>query len=154
MEFITTSCEETLQLAQSLAKYLKIGDVVLLEGPLGCGKTVFVKGILKGLGFKKDLVKSPTFTIIREYKYKNVIVYHLDLYRIEKEKELFNLGYEDYFYAPAGITLIEWAEKIESIVTQYIKVSFKYLSFYKRKIKISFKNRQKINLDSYETTRY
>lgn len=153
MEFITNSPDETLELGKSLGRYLKRGDIVLLEGPLGCGKTIFVKGVLKGAGFKKDLVRSPTFTIIREYKDKKTTVYHLDLYRIKRVGELFNLGYQDYFYSPRGIVLIEWAEKIESMLEKYIKVSFKYLSFYKRKIRISFKNHPLIKLDGYEINR-
>jgi tRNA threonylcarbamoyladenosine biosynthesis protein TsaE len=153
MEFITRSCYQTQRLAEALAKHLKKGDVLLLQGPLGVGKTVFVKGILRGLGFKKDLVRSPSFTIIKEYRGKRKVVYHVDLYRIKNRKELFNLGYEDYFYSPKGITVIEWADKVEGMIPRGIKINFKHLRENTRKIKISFKNLKGIRRLSYEVVR-
>jgi len=138
--FITNSEEETKKVARKFARKLKKGDVVFLEGPLGAGKTVFVKGVLEGLGFKKDAARSPSFTLVREYKDRKHTVFHMDLYRIQCPEELIQLGYEDYLYAPGGITLVEWAEKIEGAVSQYIKVMFAYRGFEKRCISIVKKN--------------
>jgi len=113
------------------------GDVITLEGPLGVGKTVFIKGVLKGFGFKEKSVISPSFTIIREYRKKGLRVYHIDLYRIERKEELLNLGYEDYFYSPQGISLIEWGGRVEDILPKYIKVRMSFKGFEERSIVIT-----------------
>lgn len=152
MQFITNSSQETQHLAKELTPSLKIGDVVLLIGPLGVGKTLFVKGILRGLGIR-SIVRSPSFTIIREYKTRAMKVCHIDLYRIKTVAELCNLGYEDYFYSPSGITLIEWADKIEEIVPRHIKVYLEYQGLNRRKIQIGVKNRPKIKWLADESVR-
>ena len=139
MRFITNSARETKTLAKKFSKSLAEGDVVIFEGPLGTGKTVFVKGILKGFGFREKDVISPSFTIIREHKKKDLRVYHIDLYRIEKKEELLNLGYEDYFYSPRGISLIEWGGRVEDILPKYIKVRISFKGFDKRSIVITTK---------------
>lgn len=151
--FVTSSEEETKKVARKLAKYLKKGDVILLEGPLGAGKTVFVKGVLEGLGFKKDLVRSPSFILAREYKSRKYTVYHLDLYRIKYKEELIQLGYEEYLYAPQGITLIEWAEKIEGLLSEYIKIRFGYKGFERRSLYIISKNHTEIICKNNEVFR-
>lgn len=102
---------------------LKKGDIVILEGPLGAGKTAFIKGVLKGLGYNPKKVTSPSFIIAREYKCERFYVYHLDLYRIENNDDLRQIGYEDYFYRPDGITLIEWGGKAESMLNGFFKVN-------------------------------
>ena len=137
MRFITNSAKETKILAKRFSKSLAQGDVVIFEGPLGAGKTVFVKGILKGFGFREKDVISPSFTIIREYKKRSIRIYHIDLYRIEKKEELLNLGYEDYFYSPEGISLIEWGVRVEDILPKYIKVRMSFKGFEERSIVIT-----------------
>ncbi len=102
--------EETLKIAQDLAMTAKRGDVFLLCGDLGAGKTVFAKGFAKGLFIKED-VTSPTFTIINEYYSGLLPLYHFDVYRISSSDEMYETGFEERFYGD-GVCLIEWAELI------------------------------------------
>lgn len=104
---ITKSEKETNKVAANFAKTCKKGDIVLLFGDLGAGKTVFSKGFVSA--FSKSAVTSPTFTIINTYEGK-IPVYHFDLYRIEDEGELDLIGILDYLYGD-GICLIEWPER-------------------------------------------
>lgn len=139
MKIVTASPKETISLGRKFSSLLRKGDVVVLEGPLGAGKTTFIKGILSGLGIKKDMVISPSFTLIREYKAPKMMIYHIDLYRIENKKELINLGYQDYFYSPGGLSLIEWGQRIEGILPEYLKVRISFLGQNKRNIDMSTK---------------
>ena len=112
---ISNSAEETIKIGSRLAKRLKAGDVVALVGELGSGKTVFTKGIAKGLGVKNArYVNSPTFVIIKEYKAK-VPLYHFDLYRLDSPSGLDSLGWDEYFYGK-GVTVIEWADKAKKLL--------------------------------------
>lgn len=107
-EFISTQPLETMNFAERLAKKLKPGDVIALEGDLGAGKTTFTKGLAEGLEVKKT-VNSPTFTIIKEYM-GVMPLYHMDVYRVESSFE--DLGFDEYFEG-AGVTVVEWAHLIE-----------------------------------------
>jgi tRNA threonylcarbamoyladenosine biosynthesis protein TsaE len=109
----TASPEETERLGESIGRALEPGIVVALIGELGAGKTTLTKGIARGLDVP-DLVHSPTFTLIHEHK-GPLPVYHFDLYRLDTIEQIEDLGYEDYFHAP-GVTIVEWAEKIESLL--------------------------------------
>ncbi len=153
MEIFSSSEAETRGVAVQLAAKLKKGDVVLLEGPLGAGKTVFVKGVLQGLGFSRDEARSPTFTLVRQYRRRKITVYHLDLYRICCAEELVNLGYEEYLYSPPGITLVEWAEKIEGIESDFIRVKIAYKGRESRSIRIDFRNHPEFTLRNHEIFR-
>ena len=93
----TLSEKETYELGEMLGKSAKQGDVFTLEGDLGVGKTVFTKGLAKGLGVKED-VSSPTFTIVQEYEDGRLPFYHFDVYRIGDIEEMDEIGYEDYIY--------------------------------------------------------
>ena len=110
---ITQNANETLQLGKALGTKLIPGDLVLLFGDLGVGKTCLTQGICLGAGLEKNAyIRSPTFTLINEYKGK-VPIFHIDLYRLETEAEIMNLGLEEIIYSQA-ITIIEWSEKLKS----------------------------------------
>jgi tRNA threonylcarbamoyladenosine biosynthesis protein TsaE len=108
---ITHSAEETIAYGHALADELRPPLVVLLRGDLGAGKTTLVKGIVEGFqAASRDQVTSPTFTLVHEYRSPGAALYHIDLYRIDTERELETLGLDD-LVAPNSILLIEWGEK-------------------------------------------
>jgi tRNA threonylcarbamoyladenosine biosynthesis protein TsaE len=110
-ELITHSAEETIAFGRKLATDLSPPLIVLLRGDLGAGKTTLVKGIAEGFGAARaDDVTSPTFTLVHEYRGPDVILYHVDLYRIDSQRELDTLGLDDLL-SPNCILLIEWGEK-------------------------------------------
>lgn len=110
-KYLSTSAKNTADLGKTLAKVLKSGDVLCLFGELGSGKTVMTKGIAQGLKIKKQDVHSPTFTLMNIYPGPKIPLYHFDLYRIERIKEIQAIGYEDFFYGQ-GITVVEWADRL------------------------------------------
>ena len=111
--FQTHSAEQTTDLGRQLAAELKPGSVVLLRGDLGAGKTTLVKGIAEGFNAAEaEAVTSPTFTLIHEYRGPEVTLYHIDLYRIDTQRELDTLALDDLM-EPNTILLIEWGEKFE-----------------------------------------
>lgn len=113
MKKVSNSPEETLVLGESLGNSLIEGDIILLFGDLGAGKTRLTQGICYGLGLKKDFyIRSPTFTLINEY-IGRLPIYHVDLYRIESEQEIYSLGLEEILFNQ-GVTIIEWAEKLRT----------------------------------------
>ena len=115
--YISKSAEETFQIARKFAENLKSGDIVAFNGDLGVGKTVFVKGICDYLGVT-EYVNSPTYTLVNEYHGKEHTIYHMDIYRIEDEDELFNIGFFE-FLSEGGIVLMEWAENAEESLSDY-----------------------------------
>lgn len=109
-ERITNSEEETAHVARQLAARLKAGDVVLLSGNLGAGKTAFVRGLAAGLGVDPDDVSSPTFTLVHEYRGGRLTLYHADLYRLERVAAD-ELGLEEMGVAE-GVLAIEWPDRL------------------------------------------
>ncbi len=110
-EFITRSAEETITLGRRLAADLSPPKLVLLRGDLGAGKTTLVKGITAAFdAASEEDVSSPTFTLVHEYRGPKVTIYHIDLYRIDTQRELDTLGLDDLM-SPQSILLIEWGEK-------------------------------------------
>lgn len=129
--FISDSADKTREIGIALAKKLKKGDTVLLTGDLGAGKTVFTSGIAKGLGIYEDVL-SPTFNILKEYDGGRFC--HFDMYRIEDEEELENLGFEEYFQGDR-ICVVEW-NKINPIYGRVYSVNIERISDLERKITI------------------
>ena len=107
----TESADETRRLGERIASVLERGDIVLLTGDLGAGKTTLVQGVARGLEIHEQ-VTSPTFVIVHEY-HGLMPVYHVDAYRLEKPSELSELGYEEFWNLP-GVVMIEWGEKVMS----------------------------------------
>ena len=138
IEIVSNSEEETINIAEKIAKQLKKGDIIILSGELGSGKTKFTEGILKYYGLQNE-ISSPTFTIVNEYNSINLNIYHFDVYRIANVDEFFEFGGEEYF--EKGISIIEWGEIIEEILPKnYIKISFSKAeeNISKRILKIEF----------------
>ncbi|MGY3779107.1 tRNA (adenosine(37)-N6)-threonylcarbamoyltransferase complex ATPase subunit type 1 TsaE [Isobaculum melis] len=113
--------EETKQIALKLAALVEPGDVILLEGNLGAGKTTFSKGLALGLGIQKT-IKSPTFTIIKEYHQGRLPFYHMDVYRLE-DSGADDLGLEEYFEGD-GFSVVEWAHLVAKNLPQtYLEIT-------------------------------
>ncbi len=110
----TESVEETMNLGRKLGSIIEKGSTVCLTGDLGTGKTHFAKGFAEGLGIE-DNITSPTFTIVNEYYEGRLPFYHFDVYRVNDVEEILQVGFEEYVYGQ-GVTLIEWADMIETIL--------------------------------------
>lgn len=120
--FTSHSSEETMKFAFNLASKLHVGDVVVLTGELGAGKTKFTEGFLKYFGLDNE-ISSPTFNIVNEYKKDTINIYHFDVYRLEDVSEFYAIGGEEYF--SSGICIIEWGELIEeALPDNCIRISF------------------------------
>ena len=130
MEFLTTNEKQTQIVAFEYAKTLSKGDVVLLKGEMGAGKTTFVKGLAKGLGIS-DEITSPTYAYMNDY---DGVLYHYDCYRLSSGEDAEALGLTDYFYA-GGICVIEWSENIVSVLPKNCKsVTIEKIDESKRRI--------------------
>ena len=134
-KIITKSAEETIALGKKIGQRLKPDDVVALIGPLGAGKTTLVQGIAQGLGIK-DYITSPTFIIINEHQGK-IPLYHIDLYRLEDQASIEDLGIEEYF-TKGGVCVIEWAERLGELMPDDAKtIKIEVRSESERKICVS-----------------
>ena len=137
MEMITDSENETKNFGFEIAKKLKGGDILLLAGDLGAGKTVLAKGIAKGLGITAQIT-SPTFSLMNVYETKTGRLAHIDTYRLKNEKELVEIGAEDYLGKPDTICIVEWPEKIAGVLknrkTILLRIAHKDL--HRRKITV------------------
>lgn len=121
--YISQSEKDTINFAKKFAEKLNKGDIIVLSGELGSGKTKFVQGVLEYFNLA-DEISSPTFTIVNEYINENINIYHFDVYRLADTDEFYAMGGEEYF--SNGICLIEWGEMIESILPEhYTKITFK-----------------------------
>jgi len=121
MEKLSLSVNQTLGLGKQIAGSLRGGEIILLSGSLGAGKTVLAKGIANGLGINKHDVLSPTFVLLRVYQGKHLLQ-HFDFYRLKTPQDLFVLGYQEYLYSDA-ITLIEWPERLKFLLPkEFLKI--------------------------------
>ncbi|PYJ21362.1 MAG: tRNA (adenosine(37)-N6)-threonylcarbamoyltransferase complex ATPase subunit type 1 TsaE [Verrucomicrobia bacterium] len=114
--FISNSPAETQAIGRRLAEDVGAGSALALTGDLGSGKTVFVKGLVVGLGSSAD-VTSPTFTILHEYRGGRVTVYHFDFFRLEDRQSVARLGLDDYFFGD-GVSVIEWADRFPEFIPE------------------------------------
>lgn len=136
-KFISKNADETRLLASKIIKMLKVGDVVLLTGDLGAGKTTFVSGALESLGYK-DHVISPTFNILKCYFEVKPIIYHIDAYRLEDQN--IDIGLEEYIEGN-GICFIEWPVFIKPLIpNKHLEISLKRISDNEREIEIIDEN--------------
>ena len=133
-EFITRSANETFALARRIGSQLKGGEVFLLTGDLGAGKTVFAKGLAAGLGIDPADVTSPTFTLVNSYEGR-LRFFHIDLYRLDVGAHQ-GLGLEEMFDDANGVTVIEWAERLEIVPENATNVGMIYVSDAERRITI------------------
>lgn len=122
-QFISNSEADTMNFAKQIAAKLKRGDIVVLTGELGSGKTKFVEGFLSFFGLENE-ISSPTFTIVNEYDTNDFPIYHFDVYRLEDSSEFYEIGGEEYF--ENGLCLIEWGEIIkDAFPNKYIHITFR-----------------------------
>ncbi|MFC1948849.1 tRNA (adenosine(37)-N6)-threonylcarbamoyltransferase complex ATPase subunit type 1 TsaE [Chloroflexota bacterium] len=134
LEVISSSPEETQKLGMRIGGLTLPGDVFLLVGELGAGKTCLTQGIAWGLGIE-EYALSPSFVIMREL-YGRLPLYHIDLYRLDNIEESLDLGLDDYLYGE-GVCVVEWAEKALSILpSEYLLIRIDYLSDTGRKLKM------------------
>lgn len=130
-EHVTRSEAETASVASALAATLVAGDVILLSGNLGAGKTAFVRGLAEGLGIDAEDVSSPTFTLVHEYRGGRLTLYHVDLYRLEKAATD-DLGLEELH---RGVLAIEWPDRLSHQLAGARRVSIEILDGDERRIR-------------------
>ena len=130
----THSEEATAAVGRALAPTLSAGDVLLLYGDLGAGKTAFVRGLAEGLGISRDEVSSPTFTLIQEYRGGRLPLFHVDLYRIEDPREFDELGLDEI--AEDGVLAIEWAERYPAPPTARYRVRIEHAGEHERTVTV------------------
>ncbi len=114
IKIITKTPQELEYLGERMAQLVEPGDFIALDGDLGAGKTLLTQGLARGLAVTEEIV-SPTFTIIHEYESGRLPLYHMDVYRLKQPEEMYDLGYEEYFYGE-GVTVVEWAQIIETLL--------------------------------------
>jgi tRNA threonylcarbamoyladenosine biosynthesis protein TsaE len=138
MEFEINAIDKLPDAAGKLLHFAADERVFLFNGEMGAGKTTFIKALCERLNIK-DVVSSPTFSIVNEYRSDEGPVYHFDFYRLKNETEAFDLGYEDYFYS-GSYCFVEWPEKIPNLWPEnYIEVTIQETSFHTRLVKAEYK---------------
>lgn len=137
-EKIIKNIKEMKKFAQEFSKTLNGGEVILLNGDLGAGKTTFTQFVLENLGVDEP-VSSPSFTIMKSYKTEKFNFYHFDMYRIEDESETYEIGFEDYIQNnPRDIVFIEWSERVLNLLdkTNCKTITIERIDENKRKVRI------------------
>lgn len=134
MEYITNSPEETEKIGEKLAETLTPGTVIAYLGDLGAGKTAFTRGLARGLGCR-ELVTSPTYTIVNEYLGGRLPLFHFDMYRLRSSDDLWDIGWEDYLER-GGVCAVEWSENVADAMEEPITITIEKLGETRRKITI------------------
>lgn len=133
LELVTSGPEKTQALGEALGRLSRPGDIILLSGPLGAGKTCMVQGLARGLGITNS-TPSPTFMLVREYRGR-LPLYHLDLYRLEF-KEITELGLDEYLYGQ-GVAAVEWAEKNPELMgDDHLRIEIAYVDDMSRRVRL------------------
>lgn len=114
IKIVTKTPQELSYLGERMAQLVQPGDFIALDGDLGAGKTLLTQGLAQGLHIVDD-ISSPTFTIIHEYESGRLPLYHMDVYRLKQPEDLYDLGYEEYFYGE-GVTVVEWAQIVAPLL--------------------------------------
>lgn len=150
-ETTTYSVNDTIKLGELLGAFVDTGDVLLISGDLGAGKTVLTKGVVKGLG-SDDVARSPTFVIVAEYAAR-IPIYHMDLYRLSESTIFDNMFLEEYIYGD-GLCIVEWPNQMSDMFPQYsIKIQINYVDEEIRHIKIQGSDiRHKYLFEKLKTT--
>lgn len=144
LDIISHSAAQTQRLGMRLGEMAQGGELILLSGNLGTGKTTFTQGLAQGMGITEH-INSPTFTLLKEYPGQSrsnagadaqsqigPALYHFDLYRLDDPEEIFDLGFEDYFYSD-GVCVVEWADKAELLwPSDHLRIRMKMMSETKR----------------------
>lgn len=140
LDSISHSAAQTQRMGMRLGELLQGGELILLDGQLGTGKTTFTQGLAQGMGITEN-VNSPTFILLKEYAgqllsrtppRRGPALYHFDLYRLDDTEEMIDLGFEDYFYSN-GVCVVEWAEKAASFwPTEHLNIRMKMMTETKR----------------------
>ena len=132
----TSSPDGTRALGARLGEAFEDGDVIGLYGDLGAGKTELVRGVCTARGVSPDAVRSPTFTILHTYEAPTHRVHHFDAYRLRELEEMYDLGYEDFFFGD-GISLVEWADRVETLLPEdALRIELLHAGGNRRKIRL------------------
>ena len=134
MKYTTNSPAETEAIGAALGKILPPGSVLAYRGDLGAGKTAFTRGLARGLGCK-EIVTSPTYTIVNEYLGGRIPLFHFDMYRLRSSDDLFDIGWEDYL-ARGGICAVEWSENVADAMEDAVTITIEKLGEDSRQITI------------------
>ena len=135
LELTTTSPDETRRIGRVLGEVARPGDVFLLTGELGAGKTCLTQGILRGLG-SDETARSPTFVLVSEYSAR-MTLYHVDLYRLKGGADVLDLGLEEYLEGD-GVTVVEWADRVPGLLDeQHMSIELQHVADETRRMKVS-----------------
>ena len=134
MNYLTNSPEETEAVGEALGRVLTPGTVIAYRGDLGAGKTAFTRGLARGLG-SKELVTSPTYTIVNEYLGGRLPLFHFDMYRLGSSDDLFDIGWEDYLDR-GGVCAVEWSENVADAMEDALVITIDKLGEETRRITI------------------
>ena len=132
MEFLTNSPAETEAIGSALGKIIPPGTVLAYRGDLGAGKTAFTRGLARGLGCK-DIVTSPTYTIVNEYLGGRLPLFHFDMYRLGSSDDLWDIGWEDYLER-GGVCAVEWSENVDDAMEDAVYITIEKLGEESRRI--------------------
>ncbi|HEY7348897.1 MAG TPA: tRNA (adenosine(37)-N6)-threonylcarbamoyltransferase complex ATPase subunit type 1 TsaE [Ktedonobacterales bacterium] len=144
LDIVSHGLAQTQRLGARLGELLCGGDLVLLDGDLGTGKTSLTQGIAEGLGVR-EVVSSPTFTLLKEYEGR-LPLYHFDLYRLDDASEILDLGFEEYFESH-GVCVVEWANKAEHLwPSEHLRIRLKMISETKRGVLLSGQGARYVNM--------